>query len=171
MPIDSARPNSLLSSAGSKVAAWNISNWLMASEGMKLAPTSHGCWSYQACALLSLQRPAVSRVFADCAWTKQPNNNGRDRRRTRVRKENPLEWIAIQHGGRRQCNASVCTGISARDDSWRPQWSRGPPGGVRSDTPASCSPLPAPRRRARPCPDTGSETPARKAHCAARPGW
>ena len=43
MPMESAIPSSLSMSAGLKVAAWNISSSLMASEGTKLAPTSHGC--------------------------------------------------------------------------------------------------------------------------------
>ena len=33
MPMDSARASSFSLSCGLKVAAWNISSWLMASEG------------------------------------------------------------------------------------------------------------------------------------------
>src|ERR1700730_3111607 len=56
MPMDSPRPSSLSLSAGLKVAAWNISSWLMASEGTKLAPTNQGCFAYHALAASSVQR-------------------------------------------------------------------------------------------------------------------
>src|SRR5271170_3428325 len=65
MPMLSAMPSSLSLMAGSKVAAWNISNSLIALEGIKFAPTSHGCCLYQSLAFWADHRSG--EPFVDCA--------------------------------------------------------------------------------------------------------
>src|SRR5277367_1280969 len=65
MPMLSAMPSSLSLMAGSKVAAWNISNWLMALDGIKSAPTSHAWCLYQSFAFSADHRSG--EPFVECA--------------------------------------------------------------------------------------------------------
>ena len=62
IPIASAQPSSLSISCGSKVSACHISSWLMASEGMKLLPTSQGCFGYHSLAFSGDQRDFCALV-------------------------------------------------------------------------------------------------------------
>ena len=55
MPIPWAKPSSLSMVRVSNVSACHISSWLMAVEGVKLAPTSQGWWAYQVLAFMGDQ--------------------------------------------------------------------------------------------------------------------
>jgi len=65
-PMSEAQPSSRSMVAGSKLCACHISSWLIAVEGMKLQPTSHGCLSYQAPIFSCDQRPVV--VIPGCGF-------------------------------------------------------------------------------------------------------
>src|SRR6516162_2466084 len=56
MPRSAAQPSSRSMVFGSNVSACHISSWLIAVLGMKLQPTSHGCFLYHALACSALHR-------------------------------------------------------------------------------------------------------------------
>src|SRR5438067_1168088 len=72
-PRSSAQPSSRSSVLGSKVSSCHISNWLTALLGMKLQPTSHGCFWYHALAASLDQRAGCCAP----AWARPGSNISR----------------------------------------------------------------------------------------------
>src|SRR5579864_7395146 len=69
IPMSSAQPSSLSICAASKLWACHISSWLIASSGIELLPTSHGCCSYHALALSAVQRDVCAGRKLESAMT------------------------------------------------------------------------------------------------------